>query len=82
MSKLKIQELEARIAPSVGLVWFLDTNFPGSVDGEGNLDLGYFEGMAKEAGHDISASPVGDSVNISNAVIPDSLQQAIEEALG
>lgn len=82
MSKLKIQELEDRIAPSVGLLGFLQTNFPEAVDADGNLDADYVSSMADQAGVEVNAAFMYDSTNVSNLVISDALAEAILDAMG
>jgi hypothetical protein len=66
----------------VGLFGFLSNTLPGSVDGDGSLNLDYLEGMANESGLETDVSSVGGSVNTHDVYIPDSLARMIEESLG
>ncbi|RMG45429.1 MAG: hypothetical protein D6718_07710 [Acidobacteria bacterium] len=91
--KLKVEELEARIAPSIGLLTFLrglaDTNedfgaaFEQVVDPDGSVHVN--EAAAAFNGMDTGTqvSPVVSEFTLGdNIVIPEKLADAIAEAVG
>ncbi|HHN75095.1 MAG TPA: hypothetical protein ENK10_07715 [Acidobacteria bacterium] len=92
MKKLNVQELESRIAPSVGLFGFLQSLaqsdaefgevFNQVVDADGNVDVGTTTDMVNNSDLGVTVSPVVSSFNISNLVIPDSTAQSILSMFG
>ncbi|MDQ7008501.1 MAG: hypothetical protein Q9Q40_14870 [Acidobacteriota bacterium] len=92
MKKLNVQELESRIAPSVGLFGFLQSLaqsdaefgevFNQVVDADGNVDVGTTTDLVNNSDVGVTVNPVVSSFNISNLVIPDSTAQAILSMFG
>ncbi len=90
--KLKVQELESRIAPSIGLLGFLqglaeaDSSFGEIfntvVDGDGNVDTGMAADVVNNSDLGATVAPVTSSFNLSNIVIQESTASAILAALG
>lgn len=88
MSKLKVQELENRIAPSVGLWSFLSglaeqdadfgAFFNSVVDADGNVDTGAAADAVNNAGLGVNVSPVQSSFQLNdNIVISEGTAQSI-----
>lgn len=79
MSKLKVQELESRVAPSVGLWSFLSglaesdagfgEIFNAVVDSDGNVDTGAAADAVNGADAGVQVSPVQDSFQLSDSVV-------------
>jgi hypothetical protein len=79
MSKLKVQELESRIAPSVGLWSFLSglaeqdagfgELFNQVVDSDGNVDTGAAADAVNGADTGVQVSPVQDSFQLTDDLV-------------
>lgn len=92
MKKLNVQELESRIAPSVGLFGFLQSLaqsdagfgevFNSVVDADGNVDVGSATDMVNNSDLGVDVAPVVSNFNLSNLVIPDSTAQSILSMFG
>jgi len=92
MKKLNVQELESRIAPSVGLFGFLQSlaesdsqfgeAFNAVVDTSGNVDVGAATDMVNNSDLGVTVQPIVSSFNISNLVIPDATAQSILSMFG
>ena len=92
MKKLNVQELECRIAPSVGLFGFLQSLaqsdaefgevFNQLVDTDGNIDVGTTTDMVNNSDLGVTVSPLVSSFNISSLVIPDATAQSILSMFG
>ncbi len=90
--KLKVQELESRIAPSVGLFGFLaglaesDAGFGAVfntvVDQDGNVDVGAATNAINGADLGVTVTPVVSSFNLNGLVIPDATAARILAAFG
>ncbi len=87
MRKLKVQELENRIAPSVGLFGLLagiaeqDADFGNLfhsiVDQDANVDVGAAAAAANSAGLGTSFAPAVSTFNMGNVVVSDATANAI-----
>jgi hypothetical protein len=93
MSKLKVQELESRIAPSVGLWSFLsglaesDAGFAEVfnqvVDSDGNVDTGAAADVVNNSDLGVGVSPVQDDFQLTDSlVIPDATAERILSFFG
>ena len=92
MRKLKVQELESRIAPSVGLFGFLSDLaasdagfgelFNAVVDTDGNVDVGAAAQAVNGSDLGVTVTPVVSSFNLGNVVIPQSTAASILSIFG
>jgi hypothetical protein len=93
MSKLKVQELESRIAPSVGLFTFLSglaeadagfgEVFNSVVDADGNVDTGGAADAVNNSDLGVNVSPVQEDFQLSDdIIIPDSTAETIMSFFG